>query len=176
MKQWIRWILPALVVAMVMSSCTGYKRGRKKGAGAGDNIGGVMGTEIAGGELALGGREGFMGGTEDASQFEPIYFAYDSSQVDESERGKLELAADFLSSNGGASVIIEGYCDERGSDEYNLALGERRALAVRAYLIGLGVEGERIQTKSYGEENPASFGHEESDWAQNRRAEIVLLY
>jgi peptidoglycan-associated lipoprotein len=73
-------------------------------------------------------------------------------------------------------VVIEGHCDERGSREYNLALGERRALAVRAYLVGLGIDATRLQTKSYGEEQPVAMGHDESSWSRNRRAEFVLFY
>jgi peptidoglycan-associated lipoprotein len=70
---------------------------------------------------------------------------------------------------------VEGNCDERGSNEYNLALGERRALAVRAYLVNLGIDAGRIQTKSLGEERPVALGHDESSWQQNRRAEFQLF-
>ena len=98
----------------------------------------------------------------------------DSAQVNESERSKVDAVAEGLKSGVGG-VIIEGNCDERGSTEYNLALGERRAMAVRAYLIGLGVDGARIQTKSYGEERPVCPEHDESCWSRNRRAEFVLF-
>jgi peptidoglycan-associated lipoprotein len=75
--------------------------------------------------------------------------------------------------NGDASVLIQGHCDERGTVEYNLALGEKRAKAARDYLVDLGISADRIRTISYGEERPANPGHDESAWSQNRRAEFV---
>jgi len=110
-----------------------------------------------------------------ASQFQAIYFGYDSNQVGASERNKAEEIANFLNTNPETGVIIEGHCDERGSREYNVALGERRALSVRNYLIGLGVDPGRIQTNSYGEEKPAAMGHDEGSWQANRRVEFVLF-
>ena len=71
-------------------------------------------------------------------------------------------------------MIVEGHCDERGSNEYNLALGERRALAVRAAMISAGIDGARVQTRSYGEERAVAFGHDESAWRLNRRAEFTF--
>ncbi|MBC8206507.1 MAG: OmpA family protein [Kiritimatiellales bacterium] len=108
--------------------------------------------------------------------FESVLFAYDSSQVSATERSKIEAVAQHLKQNPAVAVIVEGHSDERGSREYNLALGERRALAVRSYLSGLGIEVERIQTKSMGEEKPASLEHNDSAWSQNRRGEFILYY
>ncbi len=105
----------------------------------------------------------------------PVYFDYDSAQIRESERAKAEDAAKFLRTNTRAGVIISGHCDERGSREYNMALGERRALAVRQYLVSLGIDAAVIQTVSYGEENPSAFGHDESSWSLNRRAEFSFF-
>lgn len=101
--------------------------------------------------------------------FTPVLFAYDSSQVSPQEAPKVENVAKYLLKNKDG-VIVEGHTDERGSREYNLALGERRALAVREYLITMGVGAERIQTNSKGEEDPAAFGRDETSWQQNRRA------
>jgi peptidoglycan-associated lipoprotein len=126
------------------------------------------------GIIPLAGR--FTGGTEYPGMFAPVLFAYDSSQVAAGERAKVEAVAQHLKQNPNQAVIIEGHCDERGSREYNLALGERRALAVRSYLAGLGIEAERIQTKSMGEESPAAQGHNESAWRLNRRGEFILYY
>ena len=131
-----------------------------------------MGGEMYG--LSMGSR--FTGGTEHPGQFAAVFFDYDSSEVAGSERAKIETAAQYLNQNSAQAVIIEGHCDERGSNEYNLALGERRAQSIRAYLIDLGISADRIQTKSYGEENPADPGHNESAWAANRRGEFVLYY
>ena len=108
-------------------------------------------------------------------RFPAVYFAYDSSTVADAERSKAEEAASFLRNNAGKVLVIEGHCDERGSNEYNLALGERRALAIRAYLVGLGVEADRIQTKSFGEEQPVAMGHNEESWRLNRRGEFVII-
>ena len=110
----------------------------------------------------------------DRSLFEPVFFAYDSSQVNPEEAGKVEAVANYLNKGKAQGVIVEGHGDERGSREYNLALGERRALAVRDYLISLGVDPSMIQTKSYGEEMPAAMGHDETAWRQNRRGVFAI--
>lgn len=105
--------------------------------------------------------------------FPTIYFAYDQDQVGASERVKLEKVADYMTKYAGVGVIIEGHCDERGSAEYNRALGERRALAVKQYLVNLGVPEARLKTISYGEERPAVMGTGPSIFSKNRRAELV---
>jgi peptidoglycan-associated lipoprotein len=83
--------------------------------------------------------------------------------------------ADHLKANATAAVEVDGHCDERGTEEYNRALGERRALAVREELILMGVDGQRVVTKSFGEDRPIDPGHDESAWKKNRRAEFILL-
>ncbi len=110
----------------------------------------------------------------DRSLFPPVYFAYDSSSVNPEEAGKCEQVASYLKKGKGQGVIVEGHADERGSREYNLALGERRALAVRDYLINLGVDPAIIQTKSYGEEMPDDMGHDEAAWRKNRRSVFAI--
>lgn len=110
--------------------------------------------------------------TTDGLQLEAVYFDYDAFTLSAPARQSLERNAAWLQANLDARVTIEGHCDERGSDEYNLALGERRALAVKRYLAALGVNAERLATISYGEERPAVAGHDESAWAKNRRAEL----
>jgi len=170
---WMKLLVVAELVCAV--GLTGGCKKKKPGAGGtgDDNIGGIIGSDVYG--EGLGGRPG-----DDASyaegQFQSVYFDYDSAQINPSERTKIEEVANNLRSNSQQGIVVEGHCDERGSNEYNLALGERRALAVRAYLIGLGVDGSRIQTKSYGEERPAVPGHDEDAWSRNRRAEFVLFY
>ena len=103
---------------------------------------------------------------------ENVLFGYDSSSVEPSERAKVQEVADYLVNTSGVTVTLEGHCDERGSLDYNLALGERRALAIRDYLLQMGVTGARITTKTLGEEMPAAFGHDESSYLQNRRGEF----
>lgn len=107
-------------------------------------------------------------------QFENVLFDYDSFQVKDAESAKIQKVADCVKGDGKIVVVTEGHCDERGSREYNLTLGEQRALAVRAYLIGLGVNGERIHTRTYGKEKPANPGHDEAAWRANRRVEFAL--
>lgn len=107
-------------------------------------------------------------------QFPPVLFAFDSAQIAPTERAKLDEVARYMRRHSNVNMIIEGHTDERGSREYNLSLGERRALATRAYLIGLGIDGARLQTRSFGQERPAAFGHNEEAWRQNRRSEFVI--
>jgi peptidoglycan-associated lipoprotein len=107
------------------------------------------------------------------SGFQKIYFDFDRYYIRDDAKQALEQNARVLKSNSGMRILIEGHCDERGTVEYNLALGERRAAAARQYLMDLGVEGNRISTVSYGKERPVAFGHDETSWQQNRRAEFV---
>jgi peptidoglycan-associated lipoprotein len=103
-----------------------------------------------------------------------VYFDYDESSLTDDTRDKLSRNADLLKSNAMFSVTIEGHADERGTNEYNLALGERRANAVRDYLTSLGVSGDRLRTISYGEERPVCTESAESCWSQNRRAHMII--
>jgi peptidoglycan-associated lipoprotein len=102
----------------------------------------------------------------------PVYFSFDDYTVNASSQTQLTQMADQMKANKGTVIQIEGHCDERGSIEYNLALGERRAQAVKNYLTNLGVEAARLSTISYGEERPANEGHDEAAWQKNRRAEF----
>jgi peptidoglycan-associated lipoprotein len=104
-----------------------------------------------------------------------IYFGFDSSIVRSAEVVKLDEIITILKGQAGTKLIVEGHCDERGTEEYNRALGERRANSVRDHLINAGVGQDRIRTLSYGEDKPKDFGHDEAAWAQNRRAEFILL-
>ncbi len=102
-----------------------------------------------------------------------VYFAFDSSQLDDENRKIVEAHARNLAANPNIKVHLEGHCDERGTREYNLALGERRAQTVERAMRVLGVPANRLTTVSYGEEKPVAPGHDESAWAQNRRVEIL---
>jgi peptidoglycan-associated lipoprotein len=104
---------------------------------------------------------------------QPVYFATDRWTLREDAQLALRANADAIRAHTEWGLVtIEGHCDERGSDEYNLALGERRANAVRRYLVDLGVPSSRLRTVSFGEENPAVSGHDESAWRYNRRSEL----
>jgi len=102
-----------------------------------------------------------------------IYFEYDSSEIQPQYRGVIEAHAQYLAANPDAVLSLEGHTDERGSREYNLALGERRSQAVKNQMTVLGATPEQIRTISYGEERPVAEGHEEASWSQNRRVELV---
>jgi peptidoglycan-associated lipoprotein len=104
----------------------------------------------------------------------PIYFDFDKSNIRDDQRSRIEKNAAYLKENPAVKVRIEGNCDERGTDEYNMALGERRALSAKKYLVNLGINTDRIHTLSYGEEKPLLHGHDEYSWAQNRRDDFVL--
>lgn len=109
-----------------------------------------------------------------SSQLKPVYFDFDQAIIRGDQVSRIEHNADYLKTNPNAQVIIEGNSDERGTNEYNLALGERRALNAKNYLIDLGVEEFRIRTVSYGEERPLFPESDEWSWSQNRRDDFVL--
>lgn len=148
------------------SGCIGKKK---------EQYAGVDGDYVTGTPLPER-QEGvsFLGANVDKSQFQPIYFGYDSAEVSSSEQDKLGQVASFLQS-GGKTVIIAGFTDERGTEEYNRGLGERRAQAVRSFLISSGADASTIQTVSFGEEMPTGSGGGDEAWAQNRRAEIGVV-
>ena len=104
----------------------------------------------------------------------PVFFDLDSSEVNAASQQVLQENAEVLRRNGRWQITIEGHCDERGTAEYNLALGERRALSARTYLLSLGIPAERVRTVSYGKEFPFDQGHDESAWSKNRRAHFVI--
>jgi peptidoglycan-associated lipoprotein len=108
------------------------------------------------------------------SPLKPVFFALDSADLDAAGRAVTTANADILKRYASWVVTIEGHCDERGTPEYNLALGERRAAAVKAYLTSLGIPAARIRTVSYGKEFPFNPAHTEEAWAQNRRGHFVI--
>lgn len=105
-----------------------------------------------------------------------IHFAYDSAAVKSSEGSKIEaVATAFKGMDNAKDLLVEGHCDERGTEEYNRALGERRALAMREYLIRLGLPSDRVHTKTFGKDQPVDTGHNEAAWSKNRRGEFILI-
>jgi len=105
---------------------------------------------------------------------EDVYFDYDKSNLRDDARTTLERDAQMLSKSTGVRVLLEGHCDERGTVEYNLALGDRRAQSVKAYLVQFGIDAGRLSTISYGEERPFAQGSDDSAWSQNRRVHFVI--
>jgi peptidoglycan-associated lipoprotein len=120
----------------------------------------------------IAGRD--IGDINRDSPFQPVFFAFDSSDVDHAGQQALTVNAEILKRYPSWVITIEGHADERGTAEYNLALGERRANAARTYLVSLGIPGDRLRTVSYGKEFPFDPGHTEEAWAKNRRAQFVL--
>ncbi len=113
--------------------------------------------------------------TKAAPQLEDIHFDFDKSDIKADSREILQKNAEWLQNNPDIKFQIEGHCDERGTAEYNLALGDRRAISTKKYLISLGISADRIYTISYGEELPLDPGHSEDAWAKNRRAHFLVI-
>ena len=106
--------------------------------------------------------------------FNTVYFDFDKSAIRSDQRNTINRTAQLLDKYPSVKVLIEGHCDERGSNEYNLALGQRRADATKQYLVDYGISSSRVSTVSHGEERPVAAGHNESAWSKNRRAEFVI--
>ena len=160
-------VLAGMVLSLAAAGC------RSTGSGSGGtDQGGTTGSEF---------DDGSMGGKDQAGQrgraigLETVYFDYDSFQIREDAKPLLKGNAQTISGKPNwPMIVIEGHCDERGSEEYNLALGERRAQQVKRYLVDLGVPAARMDTVSFGEANPAVQGHDEAAWRYNRRSEFAL--
>lgn len=182
MKQ--RWITLSLLVLASLILATGCVRKSPKNAPGIDpnNLGSldeqlIIGYDADGNPIYAEGADSLVrtdAAMLGAGQFEAVYFDYDSPQLNPAEQNKIAMVVTYLQQNPTQGIVIEGHCDERGSNEYNLALGERRALAVRAAMISSGIDGARIQTSSRGEETPVAFGHDDAAWRLNRRAEFLL--
>ena len=126
-------------------------------------------TETSGSGIVAGSQEDLIVNVGDR-----VYFGYDSSELDSDALELLQDQVAWLKQYSNVEVTIEGHCDERGTREYNLALGEKRAQAVKNYLIGLGISPDRVSTISYGKERPAVVGSNDGAWAQNRRSVTTI--
>ena len=187
-------IMMVLTVSVAVATCgCRYDKARGRGgAGSGDaanqaqDISTETGAEISEGDLTA--QEGRLSDLANAGgnfedlytrcndvNFAPVYFGFDSTVVPQGELGKVEAVAAHLTDRANRVVVIEGNCDDRGSNEYNMSLGENRAIIIRNYLVQNGISADRIQTRSYGEERPAVMGDGESVWAKNRRGEFVIF-
>ena len=177
----------AVVLSFAVSGCKYSSLNNGKGAGDGAGLGAAEGAEVSttgldeaqDGDLSdagVGGRpfEEYCTRCTDV-EFAPVYFGFDSTVVPQGEIGKIDAVAQHLADNANRVVVVEGNCDERGSNEYNMALGENRAGIIRNYLVQSGIDASRIQTRSYGEEKPAVDGHDEGAWAMNRRGDFAIF-
>jgi len=163
-------VVLGLLVAVVGVGCSAKKKGAE-GAGA---AGSGVGEEGLGGGGSLDKyQKGLAPGEE--GPLKDVHFAFDSVELDEPARSTLRDNGNWLKDHSQAKVEVEGHCDERGTVEYNLALGAKRARAAKDYLVALGVPTERLTTISYGEELPLCHEHDESCWQKNRRVHFVVL-
>lgn len=128
-------------------------------------------------EIPQAAPEAWKDATEDTETLksQSVYFAYDSSAIRTSEKGKVAAVADYMKGNPSVGVRVEGNCDERGTEEYNRALGVRRALAAREMLVRQGIDPSRVLTISYGKDRPIEPLHSEAAWSKNRRDDFVVL-
>lgn len=118
-------------------------------------------------------KKGSASGGSKVGGLSTVYFDFDRSDIRGDQQGEMQGNADWLKDHAKTDVKIEGHCDERGTDEYNIALGNRRANSAKSYLVNLGAKKDQLSTISYGEEKPAATGSDEGSWAKNRRAEFV---
>jgi peptidoglycan-associated lipoprotein len=153
------------VFALALGGCGTAK---KKGIGTDDTNVGSNSTDYGSIELNADSDSGKAG------SLTSVYFDYNSSSLSAAAREALSNNASLLKENSGLELQVEGHCDERGGVQYNLALGEQRARSVRKYLATMGISGKRLTTISFGKGRPVSFGHDESSWGQNRRANFVV--
>ncbi|HYG24180.1 MAG TPA: OmpA family protein [Verrucomicrobiae bacterium] len=154
---------------------TGGNLGEGNRLGQGDGFDSTLSSAPGGGEAAEFDPDQ-MNQDRDALAAYTVYFGYDSHSIAPGEQSKMESVAAALRSDASARLLVEGHCDERGTEEYNRSLGDRRALTAREVLAGMGVEPARVATRTYGEDRPADPGQGESAWARNRRAEFILLH
>src|SRR5215475_470995 len=156
-------IVAAFAAALLLGACASSEKPATDNTGSSTTGGGTAG------QAAKGSVEEFQ-----VSVGDRVFFDYDSYEIRPDAQDTLKKQGAWLQQYRQYTVTIEGHCDERGTREYNLALGERRANGVKNYLVALGVDGNRLTTISYGKERPAVEGHDESSFAQNRRGVTVL--
>ena len=169
-----KFIISAFLVLFVAACATKPKDDADasgSGSTSSDSTVSAEGTisETSGSGIISGSQEDLIVNVGDR-----VYFGYDSSDLDSDALELLQDQVAWLKQNSNVSVTIEGHCDERGTREYNLALGEKRAQAVKNYLIGLGINPDRVSTISYGKERPAVVGSNDGAWAQNRRSVTLV--
>lgn len=172
-------ILSAAALCLLMAGCSGKKPIDSTGDDGGSQTDIAPRTDFEPADPSAA-TPASQGDIEDGPadrlerQLNPVFFAFDKYDLSPQARDVLTGNARVLRENPGFDIIIEGHCDERGTNEYNLALGDRRARAARDFLVTSGIPASRFTVVSYGEERPFSFGHDESAWSQNRRAHFKV--
>jgi len=167
--------LMSVILVLFVAACSTTPKDSAGTSGSGNTSGsstveseGTL-TETAGSGVVSGSQEDLIVNVGDR-----VFFDYDSSELDADSRELLQDQVAWLKQHSSVQVTVEGHCDERGTREYNLALGEKRAQSVKNYLISLGVNPDRISTISYGKERPAVVGSNDGAWAQNRRSVTIV--
>ncbi len=160
-------IVMAISAALLLAACSTKPADTGGGASTGTTGGTTTSTVPQG--AAPGSAQDFITNVGDR-----VFFGFDRYDLTAEAQAELQKQATWLKTYPQYRFVIEGHCDERGTREYNLALGERRATAVKNYLVALGIDTNRMQTISYGKERPAVLGSDEAAWAQNRRGVVVL--
>ncbi len=192
-----RFVFPLVLALVATIGATGCKKGQPKTTPlpgpqpalvGDDNNSGTMGGGTVGGEGSGVGSGPGGGATANLDEFEgmtkdpaalaayTVHFSFDSAVIKKSEQSKIEAIASALKSSPNDKLVIEGNCDERGTEEYNRSLGERRALAAREALAKAGVSPDRIRTISFGKDKPVNTGHDDAAWTANRRDDFILLH
>lgn len=163
--------LSVLAAVALLAACetAPESSGNAQSSGGSSTTSSSSGSSMAAVQIPAGSQEDLVVNVGDR-----VFFGFDSSDLTAESRATLEKQAAWMKKFGGVRVVLEGHCDERGTREYNLALGERRANAAKDYLVALGINPARVKTISYGKERPAALGHNESAWAQNRRSVTVV--
>ena len=166
-----KFLISTFIVLFVAACATKPKDTADSSGSGSSSSGSEEGTitETTGSGIVSGSQEDLIVNVGDR-----VFFGYDSSDLDSDALELLQDQVAWLKQNSDVSVTIEGHCDERGTREYNLALGEKRAQAVKNYLIGLGINPDRVSTISYGKERPAVVGSNDGAWAQNRRSVTIV--
>lgn len=162
--------LTVLAVTLSLTSCASKKAKTDSVDGGVDSASQMDNGNNNGMALELNGDSD----SNRAGALKTVYFGYNSSAIEGDTRDSLNSNAEFLKTNAAVKIQVEGHCDERGSVQFNLALGERRAKSVRDYLVAQGVASNRISVISLGKEKPVSFGHDEESWSKNRRANFLV--
>jgi peptidoglycan-associated lipoprotein len=169
-----RLLLVMVALALVAAGCGGGPKDELESSGADSEMsGGTMDDDMSG-MTDDAGRDDMSSTNLDEMDLQTIYFDFDKYALRADAREALDRNAEIMRNNPDIDIVIEGHCDERGTDEYNLALGEKRARSARDYLVRLGVDESRISIISYGEERPVALGHDEAAWAKNRRGEFLI--
>jgi peptidoglycan-associated lipoprotein len=189
MKTRSAWYLCGGLLLLILSACAPSTTAKPDGSAAGSTDSSTAGSDARAGQGERGGtkeantgasslkdmQEGKPPITPASSPLKDVMFEFDRYDLSADARATLRANADWLRSNPSARVEIEGHCDERGTNEYNLALGAKRAQAAREFLSSLGISPDRLSTISYGEEIPVCREHDEQCWKQNRRARFVIV-